>query len=276
MIRYFEITEQSEGYGRGRACRSSSDEVLEGALPSLINKVLGIHAVKAEELPDHIQHTKERHPDVLKKITNDDGDTYVLHIEFQSKNDPAMVYRMAEYFVMLSRLYKLEVRQYVVYIGPGRPDMAVQWHCRQMQYYYNLILLSKIDYQLLLSSADPQTKILAILADFKGDAPTAVIEQIITQIIDSAEGQLDLGRHINQLRIISQLRNLEEEISEVMDSIATFFSIERDPYYKRGEEKGKKTIVKNLLRTTDFSVTRIASLAEVTEDFVLEVKRSLH
>ncbi|MDO6432941.1 hypothetical protein Q4E93_20200 [Flavitalea sp. BT771] len=187
---------------------------------------------------------------------------------------------MAEYFVMLSRLYKLEVRQYVIYIGPGRPEMSAHWHCRQMQFHYDLIILSEIDYQLLLSSSDPRAKILAILADFKGDAPAAIIEQIITQIIDSGEGQLDPARHINQLRILSQLRNLEEQISEVMESIATFFSIERDPYYKRGEEKGlakgKSVFVKYLLRTTDFSITRIASLAEVTEDFVLEIKRSLH
>ena len=241
-----------------------------------MTKVLGIHAVKAEDLQDGIQHTKERRPDVLKKITDEAGDTYVLHIEFQSKNDPAMVYRMAEYFVMLSRLYKLEVRQYVIYIGPGRPDMSAYWHCRQMQFYYDLIILSEIDYQLLLSSCDPSEKILAILADFKGNTPMAIIEQIITQIIDSAEGQLDPARHINQLRVLSQLRNLEEEISEIMESIATFFSIERDPFYKKGEAKGKKTIVKNLLRTTDFSTTRIASLAEVTEDFVLEVKKSLN
>jgi hypothetical protein len=45
---------------------------------------------------------------------------------------------------------------------------------------------------------------------------------------------------------------------------------------EKGLKKGKKTFVKNLLRTTDFSITRIASLAEVTEEFVLEVKRSLN
>jgi len=245
-----------------------------------MRNVLGIHAIKTEDLPDGVQHTKERHPDVLKKITDEAGDTYVLHIEFQSRSAPAMVYRMAEYFVMLSRLYKLEVRQYVIYIGPGRPDLSVRWYCRQMQFHYDLIILSEIDYQLLLSSNDPSEKILAILADFKGNTPTAIIEQIITQIIDSAEGQLDPARHINQLRILSQLRNLEEQISETMESIATFFSIERDPFYQRGERKGetKKAaeIVKNLLRTTDFSVTRIAGLAEVTEEFVLEVKRSLN
>jgi hypothetical protein len=251
-------------------------ENMEATLPGLMRNVLGIHAVKTEDLPDGIQHTKERCPDVLKKITDEAGNTYVLHVEFQSKSDPAMVYRMAEYFVMLSRKYKIEVRQYVIYIGPGTPAMPTRWHCKQMLYSYELIVLAEIDYRLLLSSGNPSLKVLAILADFKGDAPAAVIDQIVKQVIGSTERELDRQRHINHLSILSQLRNLDKQITQVMESIATFYSLERDPIYKIGEKKGKKTIVKNLLRTTDFSITRIASLAEVTEEFVLEVKRSLN
>jgi len=42
-------------------------ENIEAALPGLIRNVLNIHVVHTEELPDDIQHTKERKPDVLKK-----------------------------------------------------------------------------------------------------------------------------------------------------------------------------------------------------------------
>jgi hypothetical protein len=41
--------------------------------------------VHSEELPDDVQHTKERKPDVLKKITDKNGDTFVLHIEWQGE-----------------------------------------------------------------------------------------------------------------------------------------------------------------------------------------------
>ena len=54
----------------------------EAALPGLIRNLLGIHAVHTEELPDDIQHTKERKPDVLKKVTDKIGETFVLHVEF--------------------------------------------------------------------------------------------------------------------------------------------------------------------------------------------------
>jgi hypothetical protein len=36
-------------------------------LPVIIKEVLGLYIVTSEELPDDIQHTKERKPDALKK-----------------------------------------------------------------------------------------------------------------------------------------------------------------------------------------------------------------
>jgi len=104
-------------------------ENLEATLPGIIRNVLGIHVAQAEELPDDLQHTKERHPDVLKKITDEVGKTFILHIEFQVRDEPKMIWRMAEYFVMLSRLYEMEVRQYVIFIGPGTPTMASRLQC---------------------------------------------------------------------------------------------------------------------------------------------------
>ncbi len=70
-----------------------------------MENVLDIAVISVEELPDDIQHTKERKPDVLKKVTDTKGDTFVLQIEFQVKDEPEMVYRMGEYYLMLERKY---------------------------------------------------------------------------------------------------------------------------------------------------------------------------
>lgn len=43
-------------------------ENLEAVIPSLIKDLLGIQVAYSEELPDDIQHTKERKPDALKKL----------------------------------------------------------------------------------------------------------------------------------------------------------------------------------------------------------------
>lgn len=58
-------------------------ENIEAVIPGLMRNILGITAIESEELPDDIQHTKERKPDVLKKITDSEGNTYVLQIELQ-------------------------------------------------------------------------------------------------------------------------------------------------------------------------------------------------
>ena len=51
---------------------------------------------------------------MLKKITDAFGDTFVLQIEFQVADELGMVYRMAEYYLMLRRKYRLPVRQCVL------------------------------------------------------------------------------------------------------------------------------------------------------------------
>jgi predicted transposase/invertase (TIGR01784 family) len=258
-------------------------ENIEAALPGLIRNLLNIHAVDTEELPDDIQHTKERKPDVLKKVTDKKGEIFVLHIEFQVKDEPKMVFRMAEYHIMLLRRYELPVRQYVIYIGEGNPTMRDYIHSGSMNFTYPLILLSRIDYHLLLRSDNPEEKMLAILANLGGGDPKLTIENIVNQVVATSKGNFSKLRHVQQLRILAQLRNLALDNLEIMDSVANYLSEEKDILYRRGElkgiekgiEKGKAAVVKNLLLNTDFTIAKIASLSDATEAFVKKVKKTL-
>jgi len=254
-------------------------ENLEAALPGLIRNLLGIHAVHTEELPDDIQHTKERKPDVLKKVTDKNGKTFVLHIEFQVKDESEMVYRMAEYYIMLLRRYRLPVQQYLIYIGAGNPAMTDHIRSEQLNFKYRLISLSTVDYHLLLRSDKPEEKILAILADFGDSNPKQTIENIVTQVVASSKGDFARQRHLRQLRILAQLRNLHPQILKIMDSIASYIKKENDVLYmlgeKEGMEKGKETVVRNLLLDTKFTIAKIAALSDVSEAFVKKVKKSL-
>ena len=250
-------------------------ENMEAALPGLIRNLLNIHAVKTEEIPDDIQHTKERKPDVLKKVTDKKGESFVLHLEFQAKDEPKMAFRMAEYYIMLLRRYELPVRQYVIYIGEGIPAMTDCIYSGAMKFKYELIALSTIDYHLLLRSDNPEEKMLAILANLGDGDAKLVIEDIISQVVIASDGHFSKLRHVQQLRILAQLRNLALDKLEIMDSLAGIFKIEKDIFYKMGEKKGKEAIVKNLLLNTDFAITKIATLAEVTVDFVKKIKKSL-
>jgi hypothetical protein len=104
--------------------------------------LLAITAVSLEELPDDIQHTKERKPDVLKTVTDNQGNTFVIQIEFQVANDDEMVHRMLDYRGMLIRKYKLPTYQYVIFLGKGKPKMATELQNIDLAFKYNLLAIN--------------------------------------------------------------------------------------------------------------------------------------
>jgi hypothetical protein len=59
-------------------------ENMEYALPGIIKNILGLTIVNAEEISHDLQHTIERKPDVLRKVTDQNNRTYILHVELQS------------------------------------------------------------------------------------------------------------------------------------------------------------------------------------------------
>ncbi|HVU55626.1 MAG TPA: hypothetical protein VHD83_11250, partial [Puia sp.] len=262
-------------------------ENIEEALPGLIKNLFGIHAIHTEELPDDIQHTRERIPDVLKRLTVPSGKKFILHIEFQTQNEPEMAFRMAEYFIMLLRKYQLPVRQYVIYVGRNRPLMTDHISTEQMSYKYHLITLSSIDYHLFLQRPRPEEKMLAILANFGNDDPASAIKGIVKQVIDASSGDFAAQRHINQLRILAQLPKFDQEILTMLDNLESVFSDEQDILYRIGEMKGERKgeakatkkaqekFVKRLLRKTDFTIAEIAGLVEVSQYFVRKIKKSM-
>ena len=141
-------------------------ENIEVVIPSLMENVLGITAISLEELPDDIQHTKERKPDVLKKVTDSLGNTFVLQIEFQVADEPEMVYRMADYYIMLARKYKLPIRQFVIFLGKTIPQMETELLMEDLSFRYHLRSIKVIDYQLFLRSEKPEEIVFAALDEY--------------------------------------------------------------------------------------------------------------
>ncbi len=250
-------------------------ENIEAVIPGLMQNILGITAIESEELPDDIQHTKERKPDVLKKITDSQGNTYVLQIEFQVADEPKMVYRMAEYYIMLERKYEIPIEQYVIYLGSAKPQMPTQLNRKRMTFDFPLILFTDLDYNLFLQSTRPEEVVLGVLANFKGDSPKRALEQIVQRIEETASGDFSLKRYFKQLRVLAQLRNLGGNLKDIaMDSIAKFVSVEKDAAYLVGFDKGKETFVIYLLEAGNQTVEQIADIAGVSVEFVKNVQQA--
>ena len=250
-------------------------ENIEAVISSIMQNVLEITAVSVEELPDDIQHTKERKPDVLKKITDIKGETFVLQIEFQVRDEPEMVYRMLDYYGMLERKYKLPVEQFVIFLGSDSPNMPTQLDRKRLKFSFSLVALAEYDYRIFLTSNKPEEIILGILANFKEENSEDALKQIISRVKETTEGDFSLSRYFNQLRVLAQLRNLELKLENAMDSIAELIKEERDVLYLRGQKKELTKFVTNLLQKLDLSFEQIADLAGTTVDFVKSVQRQL-
>jgi hypothetical protein len=246
-------------------------ENIEAVISSIMQNVLEITAISMEELPDDIQHTKERKPDVLKKVTDTKGDTFVLQIEFQVRDEPKMVYRMAEYFIMLERKYELPIKQFVIFLGADNPKMPTELDREMLKFKYPLVSLSTLDYHIFLNSDKPEEIILGVLANFQGENPENALKQILVRIKETTKGDFSLNRYFNQLRVLAQLRNLELNLKNAMDSIAEYIKEERDVLYLRGQEK----IIESLLTKLNYSLEQIADITGVSLDFVKSVKQRL-
>jgi hypothetical protein len=251
-------------------------ENIEAVISSIMQNVLDITAVSMEELPDDIQHTKERKPDTLKKITDDKGNTFVLQIEFQVKNDDDMIHRMLDYKAMLFRKYLIPVRQYVIYLGKGKLTMESSLQTLDLAFKYNLLALNTIDYKIFLNSNQPEEVILSVLANFNKETPENALKYIILRLEETTEGDLALKRYFKQLRILAQLRKLEQKLKIiVMDSIAKYIDEEKDVAFLVGFDKGKESFVLYLLQEGTKTFNQIADIAGVTVSFVKSVKQKL-
>ena len=248
-------------------------ENIEAVIPSLMQNVLGIIAISMEELPDDIQHTKERKPDVLKKVTDNEGNTFVLQIEFQVADESEMIYRMGEYHFMLERKYKIPVKQFVIFLGASIPKMPTEIDRERLKFNFPLFSLSEMNYRIFLKSDKPEEIILSILANFEQDAPENALKHIINRIEETTDGDFSLKRYFNQLRILAQLRNLDLKLKNAMESIAKYINEERDVLYLRGRDKEKEELVKKLLTKSKHTLAEIADFASVSIDFVIDIQQ---
>jgi hypothetical protein len=174
--------------------------------PSIVEHVLCLELTTLEDLKDDIQYTKERETDLLKKVKDKEGNVFLLHVEFQRSNQKRkMVFRMAEYSIMLQRKYKLPVLQYVIYIGMGKATMITTINTKDLQFRYNLIALSAVDYQLFLKSDKIEEKMLAILGNLNHKSPGLILKQILLDIKDTAVDELSADRYVKQLHVLVQL-----------------------------------------------------------------------
>ena len=208
------------------------------AMPGITEKVLKLNIVSTQELKDKIQITRQKEVDVLRIVTDTKGDKYILHLEFESKNKVKMNYRMGEYRCMLHQIHDYPIKQYVIYMGKAAMKIPSRIDLPGLKFEYTLIDFSKLPYKMFLSSDEPEEQILAALANFGDEGPTIALQEILKKLGKGSSEELEGNKYYNQLRVLIQMRNLDEPIKKAMEHVNTFFKKERDVLYKWGKEEG--------------------------------------
>jgi predicted transposase/invertase (TIGR01784 family) len=259
-------------------------ENLLSALPGILKNVLDLNVRVVKPLNVELQHTRERKADFIAIVADQENRQKVLHIEFQARNERQMLNRMLEYKAMLLRKHpELPIAQYVVYLGKNPSDMITVLDTPDLFYRYQLIWTQQVDYQKFLHSEKPEEALLAVLADFGKSSSEEVAEAIFAKMKGQAETELEFQRYMEQLRILSNIRNLQPLIEILMEKMSRFFVEERDPLFKKGKLEGKvegkvetaKQFVRNLIEDGSYDLAKIARLVGVSLEFVMEVKAEM-
>ncbi len=206
----------------------------------LIRKLVGIdlNKIKSELLPKDLRKTVERDVDFVRKIIPKNQKPYILHIEFQSTNSPEMVWRMVEYRTKFTREYKLPVEQYVIYIGNKKMNMEYQINEKGFNFFYHLLDIRSVSYKDFIYSNSAEEVVFAILTDFEGFTPKELIKRIFLRIRELESDSLRFGKYVNQLEILSKIRNLQDITTKQISIMPIEYDLKTDIRFLQGKEQG--------------------------------------
>ena len=266
---------------------SDFDKILKENIEAIFlhtaEEILGISIKETFELKDKIQTTIEREPDFLKIIIDHEGNKFILHLEFQTTNDPKMIYRMAEYKAILMRKYELPVRQVVIYLGSEKPTMRTELPEEERITGFDLKNIRNFSTRVTLDSEIPEEIILSILTDYKKADAEEVIDEIIYKLQQASKSENELRKSIKQLLVLSRLRKLEGKVKQKVNNMPITYDIKTDGLYNQGIQEGREEgreknrfqIISKALLQRVLTIEQIAEIAEVSIDYVLSVQSEL-
>ena len=232
-------------------------ENINALLKPLADKLLGIKIKKVQPLKDKLQDTLESEADFLNIVETSTGERFILHLEFQTDNDPKMVYRMQLYFSLMKRKYNLPVIQKVLYFGSKPSQMKTRLSSDEIFSGFDLVEIGDHSYKDFLTSEIPEELILSILSDFEERPPETIIEDILKQLNETKQNQAVFKKYVRQLIILSRLRGLSQLIKNAIQDMPITYDIKEDAFFKEGLEKGlERGLEKGLERGLDIGLDK--------------------
>ncbi len=251
-------------------------EIMDSVYLSLSKKFIDKNFSKTEELGTDIQKTIEKKTDFLRKVQCDNPkDNFILHAEAQSRDDPEMIYRMIEYFGMLVRKYQMPVVQFVFYFGKGISSMKNVYQVGKITYSYELVSIQEFSYKEFIKTDKPDELVLTILSDFEDKSKEEIAKMIFSRAKELINETNQMGKFVNQIEVLSKLRNLEGFIQEFTQNImALDLKLEDTFTFKQGEKKNRDKMILSLYRNTKLGIQKIALAADVSEQYVIDLLKA--
>ena len=204
----------------------------------LIQQELGMEINNYKILPEKITKTVEREMDFCYLINEGSKNEFILHLEFQSRNDKEMLYRMARYHGLAFAKHKVPIKHVVIHLGNAKPNMRSKLRPAEIFSDFDIINIRALDARTLLSSQVPEIIIMALLASYPKKDTEVLLRYIVQKLKIASKSEKDLDKYITQLLFFSRLRNLEDIANKTIYNMPIRYDITKDALYLQGIEKG--------------------------------------
>ncbi len=245
----------------------------------LLTKQLNIKILDSKILNPQIHKTLlvKREVDFLCEIKTPTGQK-LLHIEFQSKNEPKMLNRIGEYHGFLVKKYNFPIRHVVIYLGAKKARMLTQLDANKIYSGFDLIDLSTIDVDTLLSVKPSKLALIAPLYAVAKHQKEAILKISIDQLRRLSPSDHEFREYLNRLFLLSGLRpQLTDLLSKIIDTMPITFDIVKHPLFQKGRaegrEKGKIESVLGL-HQKGVSISIISEALNISERRIQEIIKS--
>ncbi len=170
--------------------------------------------------------------------------------------------------------------------------MSGNINLENLKFNFQIIDFQHLDYRTFINSKKPESIILSILCDYKSKPPRSIISEILQNLADSKNENLQ--KYVFQLKILSALRDLEEETVTEVENMQFNYDMTKDPHFRKGISQGisqgvsqgisqgisqgvaetKHSAVTELLKLSALSREQIAKALDVSIKFVEDIAKT--
>jgi hypothetical protein len=215
-----------------------SKDILKRIAIDMARVLLHLKVDRAEIIDTEYQCIEDRRADLVAWMAGEDGE-FILHTEIQNDNHIKMPWRMLRYRAEIGHVRpETDIRQYLIYIGKDRLNMADGIQQSGLNYRYQIIDMHTVDCETLLNQGTPEALVFAILCDFKGRPEREVVHYILQRLHQlTAENESRFREYMRMLEVLSTNRALEQIIEEE-EKMLSQVDQTRLPSYRIGMEQG--------------------------------------